>query len=213
MLAVVPDGTKAGLMLTVRWSDVGNDQPVSLYVHNEPSYFFACRVLAIEYDRHEQFMSVHFDVRGEGDLVQPDHARLLLGPTTPAISPGMPEFPLQHTLGRIEASPIPHRVCRLDPRREAYVAAPMPSAAGVATLAPYPPAIGLWTLESNLDVAWSRSASGKRCTGHVTFDMKEFEESLRERRSPAAIPLQLNFSFPQQRVDKRLRCSRRSARP
>ena len=184
-------------MLTVRWPDVGNDEPVSLYMDNQPSYFFACRVLAIEYDRHQQILSVHFDVRGEGDLVQPRHARLLLGTKTPEIPPGMPWFQPQQYLGMGEASAIPHRLCRLDPRREAYIAVPVPSAAGVATLPQYPPAIGLWTFESNLDAAWSRSARGKRCTGHVTFSMKEFEESLREWRSlpTSSIPLQLNFFY------------------
>ncbi|CAM9743414.1 unnamed protein product, partial [Ascophyllum nodosum] len=139
--ALVRDGNRRGLMLTVRWPDEGNDQPVSLYVGNRPSYFFACRVLAIEYDRHEQFLSVHFDVRGEGDLVVPRGARLRLGPKTSAMSPGMPRVQRQQYFRMREASPIPHRVCRLDARREAYVALPMPSAAGVATLAPYPPAI------------------------------------------------------------------------
>ena len=201
-VSLAPDARRgpvmdAGLMLTVRWPDEGNDQPVSLYTRNRPSSFFACRVLAIEYDRHEQFLSVHFDVRGEGDLVEPRRARLRLGPKTPAMSPGMTRVQRQQHFRMREASPIPHRVCRLDPRREAYVALPMPSAAGVATLAPYPPAINLWTSESNLDVAWSTSASGKRCIGHVTFNMKEFEESLREWRSSAAhgVPLQLNFLY------------------
>lgn len=70
----------AGAVRAVRWRDhVGRNQVVSSWVRNSPGRFYCCRVLAVEHDQHEGQITVHFDVRGEIDLLPPCGAKLWLG--------------------------------------------------------------------------------------------------------------------------------------
>lgn len=175
----------AGAMPTVRWPDVGHDQPVSLYTCNTSSYFFACRVLAAEFNRYDRLLHVHFDVRGEGDLVPPCFAWLSLGPANSG--------------WWVEASAMPHTLRRVKSGEAAFVAEPVLAASASSSWGH-----SRWPYIELGGRAWWRGnvGRGKRCSGHVTFEMERFDKKLREHAAgllgPWAVksePLQLNFYY------------------
>lgn len=154
--------TTGTAVLGLRWEDVGSVQPVSFYMYNRSDYFFACRILAVEYKRSDQSLSVHFDVRGEADLVPPSCAKLFLG------------LARDHEMSCIwaEASTTSHELKRVSPDVNAFVAEPIPGT--TETMDWTGPSAGPRGLR-NYEWEMGNWGQGKRCNGHVTFGMKDFD--------------------------------------
>lgn len=174
----------AGAMLTVRWPDVGCRQPVSLYSRNSPGYFFACRVLAVEFNRHDRLLNVHFDVRGESDLVPPSSAWLSLGTANST------------TRYWERAIAMPLKLQQLKSGRHCFV-----TAHGLTTSVPSTRWRSRWPDSERGGQAWA-AERGNWYRSHVTFKVKTLDAKLREPAagllgSEGVKPklLQLNFYY------------------
>lgn len=158
----------------VRWPDAGRYQPVSVYKGNTDTQYYACRVLAVEFNRYDRLVSVHFDVRGEADLLPPSTATLSLGDT------GMADRRWA------QAQAIPQSLKRVKHGREGFA-----TEAGLAGRDAWDDYFGNHT-------GFRRNKRGKRCTGHVTFRVEDFDQHLRDispRHFAFTTRIQLNFCY------------------
>lgn len=169
-----------GAMRVIRWPDhVGRSQQASSYSRNTPGRFYSCRVLALEHNQHEGLLSVHFDVRGEADLLPPSGAKLWLG--------------------RAEDPSDDRRSCWAETRPKAHALRHVNSGRtvfSVATTSSGEEEVYEWEGERDF---WSFGNVGRRFTGHITFceeGLSYAATCLRAKnRGGIHDHLQLNFTY------------------
>lgn len=163
-------------MRAVLWPDhMGRNQQISSWSRNTPSRFYCCRVLAVEHDQHERLITVHFDVRGEADLLPPCGAKLWLGRAGEKDDRGS---------CLVETRPKTHSLQR-DQAQELYTV--QSTSSNMAHE---------WYTGAGFG---GSGGAGRRCVGHLTF--QEDRLLYPATRAPAIIQggaherLQLNFTY------------------